>query len=124
MSCYRTRKAKNCPVSNCKQSLRKSVRKGRPWLWMILRDTESSDRKDENFDYVTVNYSLGQFSAGNRGHTNDIENFWSLVKRQYIGIHHHYIVKHMQDYLDEMRLALPMIWRPKAVRPVRPAKRV
>jgi transposase-like protein len=61
------------------------------------------DRKAERkFYHVTVNHSLGQFSAGNGIHTNNIENFWSLIKRQFMGTHHHYSVKHMQGYIDEM----------------------
>jgi hypothetical protein len=49
-----------------------------------------------------VNHSLGQFSAGNGIDTNGIESFWSLVKREYIGTHHHYSVKYAQNYIDEM----------------------
>jgi transposase-like protein len=61
------------------------------------------DRKDvKRFIHVTVNHSLGQFSAGNGVHTNNIENFWSLIKRQWVGTHHHYSVKYMQGYIDEM----------------------
>ena len=52
--------------------------------------------------HLTVKHSIGQFSAGNGVHTNNIENFWSLIKRQYIGTHHHYSVKYMQNYIDEM----------------------
>ena len=33
-------------------------------------------------------------------HTNPIESLWALVKRVYIGIHHHWSEKHMQRYLD------------------------
>jgi transposase-like protein len=57
---------------------------------------------EKKYTHVTVNHSIGQFSAGNGIHTNNIENFWSLVKRQYIGTHHHYSVKYMQGYIDEM----------------------
>jgi transposase-like protein len=34
-------------------------------------------------------------------HTNSIEGFWSLVKRQIIGQHHWVSVKHLQSYLNE-----------------------
>jgi len=59
-------------------------------------------KTDKNFVHVTVNHSVGQFSAGNGIHTNNIENFWSLIKRQWVGTHHHYSVKYMQGYIDEM----------------------
>ncbi|GMO53061.1 MAG: hypothetical protein Pg6C_19180 [Treponemataceae bacterium] len=61
------------------------------------------DKKTEkNYIHVSVNHSLGQFSAGNGIDTNGIESFWSLVKREYIGTHHHYSVKYTQNYIDEM----------------------
>ena len=56
----------------------------------------------KKFIHFTVNHSIGQYSAGNGIHTNNIENFWSLIKRQYIGTHHHYSIKYMQNYIDEM----------------------
>ena len=59
-------------------------------------------KTENNFVHVTVNHSMGQFSAGNGIHTNNIENFWSLIKRQWVGTHHHYSVKYMQGYIDEM----------------------
>ena len=49
-----------------------------------------------------MNHSIGQYSEGNGIHTNGIESFWSLVKREYLGTHHHYSVKYMQYYIDEM----------------------
>ena len=61
------------------------------------------DRKyAQQYVHFTVNHSQGQYSAGNGIHTNNIENFWSLIKRQYIGTHHHYSIQHIQGYIDEM----------------------
>ncbi|MDR0539346.1 MAG: IS1595 family transposase [Spirochaetaceae bacterium] len=61
------------------------------------------DKKTKkNYIHVSVNHSAGQYSAGNGIHTNGIEGFWSLVKREYVGTHHHYSVKYMQHYIDEM----------------------
>jgi len=59
--------------------------------------------KTENeYIHFSVNHSLGQYSSGKGIHTNNIENFWSLIKRQYVGTHHHYSTKYMQRYIDEM----------------------
>jgi transposase-like protein len=60
------------------------------------------NKTENNFLHLTVNHSEGQYSAGNGIHTNSIEGFWSLVKRQFIGTHHHYSVKYMQKYINEM----------------------
>ncbi|MCL2209739.1 MAG: IS1595 family transposase [Treponema sp.] len=61
------------------------------------------DKKTKNnFFHFTVNHSQGQYSAGNGIHTNSIESFWSLIKRQHTGTHHHYSVKYMQNYINEM----------------------
>jgi transposase-like protein len=57
---------------------------------------------EKKYIHVSVNHSIGQYSAGNGVHTNGIESFWSLVKREYIGTHHHYSVKYMQHYINEM----------------------
>jgi transposase-like protein len=60
------------------------------------------DKKTENnYIHISVNHSLGQYVNGGI-HTNGMENFWSLVKREYIGTHHHYSVKYMPYYIDEM----------------------
>jgi transposase-like protein len=60
------------------------------------------DKETKNkYIHVSVNHSLEQFANGDI-HTNGMENFWSLVKREYIGPHHHYSVKYMSHYIDEM----------------------
>ena len=49
--------------------------------------------------HAVINHSLAwveQFT-----HTNQIEGFWSLVKRAWVGQHHHYSVKYMPLYLAE-----------------------
>jgi hypothetical protein len=48
------------------------------------------DKKTEKkYIQLSVNHSLGEFSAGNGIHTNNVERFWSLVKHVYIGTHHY-----------------------------------
>ncbi len=44
---------------------------------------------------VRARYSKGDF------HTNSIEGFWSLLKRQIIGIHHQVSAKHLHRYVSE-----------------------
>jgi len=53
-------------------------------------------------DYVhkTVNHSEGEY-VKDGSHTNTIEGFWSLLKRQIHGIHHSVSPQHLQRYSDE-----------------------
>lgn len=37
----------------------------------------------------------------NKFHTNNIENFWSLLKRGIVGIYHFTSIKHLSRYCDE-----------------------
>jgi hypothetical protein len=34
-------------------------------------------------------------------HTNNIESFWTILKRGIYGIYHHISLEHMQRYVDE-----------------------
>jgi hypothetical protein len=54
----------------------------------------------EIFKHKSVNHSAGEY-VKDRAHTNTIEGFWSLLKRQIIGIHHSISAKHLQRYSDE-----------------------
>ncbi len=54
---------------------------------------------DNYYALGRINHSRGEYMRGNI-HTNSIESFWALVKRAYVGIHHHWSKKHTQRYLD------------------------
>ncbi|MBI3659864.1 IS1595 family transposase [Candidatus Acetothermia bacterium] len=51
------------------------------------------------FQHKRVNHSV-TFVDGD-AHTNDIENFWSLLKRGFVGTFHKVSVRHLHRYLDE-----------------------
>lgn len=53
------------------------------------------------YDRTSVNHSRGQYGDGGDGHTNSIEGFWALIKRQIYGVHHWVSAKHLERYLDE-----------------------
>ena len=55
---------------------------------------------DSGFKHDTVKHQKGEYVRGNT-HTNGIEGFWSLLKRQIIGIHHNVSPKHLQRYCNE-----------------------
>lgn len=47
-----------------------------------------------------VNHGAGEYVRG-RVHTNQIEGFWSQLKRSIDGTHHHVSRKHLQKYVNE-----------------------
>ncbi len=49
--------------------------------------------------YFCIKHSE-RFADGNI-HTNTIEGFWSLLKRAYVGQHHHYDEKYLPLYVAE-----------------------
>lgn len=52
------------------------------------------------FVHKAVNHTQGEYVKGNV-HTNTIEGYWSLLKRQIYGIHHYVSAKHLQRYCNE-----------------------
>ena len=58
-------------------------------------------RNDEQpYNRQSVNHSKKQWVKGNV-HTNNVENFWSVMKRGVHGIYHQISYKHLQRYCDE-----------------------
>jgi transposase-like protein len=56
------------------------------------------------YNHIIVNHSKGIYTTtidGNKFHTNNIENFWSLLKRGIIGIYHNVSPKHLHRYCHE-----------------------
>lgn len=54
----------------------------------------------EYTDHKVVNHHLDEYVKG-QYHTNNIEGFWSLVKRGIVGQYHKITKKYLQNYLDE-----------------------
>ena len=54
----------------------------------------------KKYQHARVNHSKGEYVRG-AAHTNTIEGFWSLLKRQITGIHHSVSPKHLQRYCNE-----------------------
>ena len=53
-----------------------------------------------NYQHSTVNHGKNQYVKG-LSHTNNIENFWSIFKRGYVGLYHYMSRKHLQRYINE-----------------------
>ncbi len=52
------------------------------------------------YKHEVVNHQQNEYVRGNV-HTNTIEGYWSLLKRQIVGIHHQVSPKHLQRYCNE-----------------------
>lgn len=73
----------------------------------VNTETDATVYTDEAQAYMgmrrgheTVKHSVKEFVRG-QAHTNGIESFWSMLKRGYIGIYHHFSEKHLQRYVNE-----------------------
>ena len=55
----------------------------------------------QSLSHYKVNHSAKEYVNNGIIHTNNIENFWSILKRGYIGIYHYWSKKYLQKYLDE-----------------------
>lgn len=53
------------------------------------------------YKHDSVKHSRKQYVKGNI-HTNSIESFWALFKRNYHGTYHQMSKKHLQRYIDEI----------------------
>lgn len=68
----------------------------------VMTDDHAAYMKlaEKGWKHDTVAHSKEEWVRGNV-HTQGIENFWSLFKRQVVGQHHSISVKHLRRYLDE-----------------------
>ena len=57
-------------------------------------------RLHRNYRHETVNHGKGEYGRGS-AHTNSIEGFWSLFKRQLYGVHHWVSRRHLAKYVAE-----------------------
>lgn len=71
----------------------------------IITDAYASYNGIEtSFNHIKVKHDDGNYvivKNDNKFHTQNIENFWSQLKRGYIGIYHYMSKKHLQKYCNE-----------------------
>jgi transposase-like protein len=68
---------------------------------IVITDAHSGYKDlNDNFFHVVVNHQDGEYVKG-IFHTNNIEGFWSQMKRGIYGIYHHVSVKHLGAYGSE-----------------------
>lgn len=79
------------------QAVEQSVEQG---SIMVSDELKSYKGLKKSYKHVRVNHSAKKYVIG-AAHTNTIEGFWSLLKRQINGIHHYVSPKHLQRYCNE-----------------------
>lgn len=68
---------------------------------MVTDENRAYKQLNENeYLHATVNHSAKEY-VRDLAHTNTIEGFWSILKRQINGIHHSISPKHLQRYCNE-----------------------
>ena len=73
-----------------------------PTATSVSTDEASGYRHlNRTFNHGVVRHGSGEYLRDGH-HTNSIEGFWALLKRQIIGIHHHVTPKHLHAYVSEV----------------------
>ena len=73
-----------------------------PSVSLVSTDEHAGYRHlGRTFPHGVFRHSGGEYVFGSV-HTNGIEGFWSLLKRQIIGTHHYLSPKHLNRYVSEM----------------------
>ncbi len=68
----------------------------------IISDALSSYTElRDKYNHVSVKHTYGDYRTYGDEHTNNIEGYWSILKRGIIGTFHSVSPKHLQRYCDE-----------------------
>jgi len=59
------------------------------------------NRIGKKYNHIIINHSNGVYVDANKFTTNNIENFWSVLKRGIIGIYHYVSPNHLHRYCNE-----------------------
>jgi transposase-like protein len=73
-----------------------------PSATLVSTDEHSGYRHlSRTYQHEVVRHTAGEYRLGDC-HTNSIEGFWAILKRQIIGIHHFVTPKHLNRYVAEV----------------------
>ena len=97
----RSGQVKAVPVSSVNQvELHRFIRENVTTGSTFYTDEAPADLGLEQYGHESINHGVGEYVRG-QAHTNGIESFWALLKREYIGVFHHFSWKHLHRYLHE-----------------------
>ncbi len=71
---------------------------------MVTDESQAYNKVKQNYEHDTVNHGAKEYVRKEKGkkiHTNTIEGYWSVLKKQITGIHHFVTPKHLQRYCNE-----------------------
>ena len=71
-----------------------------PGAEVFTDESRTYEGLGNGFDHEAVNHSVGKYVRGMM-HTNEIESFWSMLKRAHKGTFHKISAKHLQRYVNE-----------------------
>jgi hypothetical protein len=73
-----------------------------PGVTLVSTDEHAGYRHlSRTYKHQVVRHTAGGYVSGDC-HTNGIEGFWSILKRQIVGIHHVVTPKHLSRYVAEV----------------------
>jgi transposase-like protein len=75
-----------------------------PDTTMVTDSHHAYKKLGADFTHKTVNHREKEYVRTENGfkvHTNNIEGFWNILKKQIVGIHHVVSEKHLQRYCNE-----------------------
>ena len=93
----KTKVVPHADIENVQKTINEFVE---PNSTMVTDESHAYKKVSQNYKHETVNHRDKEYVRGNI-HTNGIEGYWSLLKRQIVGIHHFVSPKHLQRYCNE-----------------------
>lgn len=67
---------------------------------MVTDESHAYNRVKDHYNHETVNHRAKEYVRGTV-HTNTIEGFWNILKKQINGIHHSVSPQHLKRYCNE-----------------------
>lgn len=70
---------------------------------MVTDESHVYNKVADNYTHQTVNHGAKEYVRKDDKsiHTNNIEGYWNILKKQIVGIHHSVSPKHLQRYCNE-----------------------
>jgi transposase-like protein len=68
---------------------------------LITDSLQSYVNLKKEYSHIAIKHTYGDYRTYGDEHTNNIEGYWSILKRGIYGIYHFVSTKHLQRYCDE-----------------------